>query len=770
MRTLSLILSICLLSACFEEKNNEPQNEEDTSDTQALAPEDIDDDGDGQTENEGDCDDNDPEIFTDADETCNGIDNNCSGDETDAIDQSTWYADSDNDSYGDPNATVASCIQPSGYVDNSGDCNDGEALAWTGATDSCDGIDNNCSGDETDAIDQTTWYADSDNDTYGDPTVTVSSCIQPSGYVDNSGDCNDTEPAAWTGATDVCDGVDNNCSGDESDAIDQSTWYADTDGDNLGDPSVFIESCEQPNGYVLNSLDSDDTVVNFIYSGFTGTETTSVNLGNAGFWAAVCPWDGVTECTLDDDICSFTRELANVANGQSCPDCEFEFVIQTALTATTSSTTNFTTECDDLMADVSFTFGYHEDYLGYGPSILYDGQLWSYHGEVIQAQGLGNVSGTTSIVFDGVNFDYSVGYDDSGWVSTYFDEWSYNYLDLTVGSAALTTVDPTVDADGDGFSISDGDCNELDATIYPTAVETCDGIDNNCSGDESDAIDQSMWYEDLDNDTYGDPNSSASACNQPSGFVDNSDDCNDGDPAFSPLADELCDGLDNDCNGAVDDNAIDQSTWYADTDNDSLGDFTVSTTSCTQPSGYVSSPADCDDSDSSPCNYLYTGSRTYAEDNVNCLTWETYAWQQGTSCPDCEFEFEVINVLTNLNDTCLYNPGLYLTQHSFSYDLGYRSVATSYWYGMSQPPVLVLNGYEVLADGYTEQIGSCNSFVTNTCGTETNSVTLSGTNFSYSLEKDIDYYYYNSSYYYNYSSSINRTNVLEETATVDLSQ
>ena len=89
-----------------------------------------------------------------------------------------------------------------------------------------------------------------------------------------------------------------------------------------------------------------------------------------------------------------------------------------------------------------------------------------------------------------------------------------------------------------------------------------------------------MWYEDFDNDTYGDPNTSVSACDQPSGFVANSDDCNDGDPAFSPLADELCDGLDNDCNGAVDDSAIDQSTWYADTDNDSLGDFTVPTTSC----------------------------------------------------------------------------------------------------------------------------------------------------------------------------------------------
>ena len=64
-------------------------------------------------------------------------------------------------------------------------------LAWTGATDTCDGIDNNCSGDEYDAVDASLGIADTDNDGYGDASDEFSACMQPSGYVDNSDDCDD---------------------------------------------------------------------------------------------------------------------------------------------------------------------------------------------------------------------------------------------------------------------------------------------------------------------------------------------------------------------------------------------------------------------------------------------------------------------------------------------------------------------------------------------------------------------------------------------------
>ena len=212
----------------------------------------------GYVSNSNDCNDGQVLAWTGATDVCDGIDNNCVDGENDAIDQLTWYEDWDADGYGDPNVMMDSCDMPSGYVDNMDDCNDVEALAWTGATDVCDGIDNNCVDGENDAIDQLTWYNDGDLDGYGDSSLTTDSCTQPSGYVDNTNDCNDVEALAWTGATEVCDGVDNNCIDGENDAVDQSTWYNDSDLDGSGDPNVTAESCTQPSGYVSNSDDCND--------------------------------------------------------------------------------------------------------------------------------------------------------------------------------------------------------------------------------------------------------------------------------------------------------------------------------------------------------------------------------------------------------------------------------------------------------------------------------------------------------------------------------
>ncbi|MCX6269168.1 MAG: MopE-related protein [Bacteroidetes bacterium] len=58
-----------------------------------------------------------------------------------------------------------------------------------------------------------TWYADSDNDGYGNFAVTTLSCTQPAGYVLNSLDCNDSNPAVHPGVTEVCNGIDDNCNG-----------------------------------------------------------------------------------------------------------------------------------------------------------------------------------------------------------------------------------------------------------------------------------------------------------------------------------------------------------------------------------------------------------------------------------------------------------------------------------------------------------------------------------------------------------------------------
>lgn len=105
------------------------------------------------------------------------------------------------------------------------------------------------------------------------------------------------------------------------------------------------------------------------------------------------------------------------------------------------------------------------------------------------------------------------------------------------------------DADGDGYG-ADVDCDDTDGNVHPGALETCDGVDTNCSGDELDAGDAVPWYLDRDSDTYGDDDRVLASCTQPAGYVDRGGDCDDADVSVSPAATEVCgNGVDDDCDG-----------------------------------------------------------------------------------------------------------------------------------------------------------------------------------------------------------------------------
>jgi MYXO-CTERM domain-containing protein len=90
----------------------------------------------------------------------------------------------------------------------------------------------------------------------------------PSAWVDQDGDgwpwvydCDDEDPSIHPGAIEVCDGRDTSCSGAVDDVGPESdaTWYRDADGDGFGDPDDRIYACSQPDGYVDNDLDCDDS-------------------------------------------------------------------------------------------------------------------------------------------------------------------------------------------------------------------------------------------------------------------------------------------------------------------------------------------------------------------------------------------------------------------------------------------------------------------------------------------------------------------------------
>ncbi len=109
-------------------------------------PADTDRDGDGYDVPE-DCDDTDASVNPGEIETCDSVDTNCSGDEDDATDASTWYADADGDRYGDADSTDIACEAPSGYLDDATDCDDADDTVHPGAAEVCEnGIDDDCDG------------------------------------------------------------------------------------------------------------------------------------------------------------------------------------------------------------------------------------------------------------------------------------------------------------------------------------------------------------------------------------------------------------------------------------------------------------------------------------------------------------------------------------------------------------------------------------------------------------------------------------------------
>ncbi len=150
----------------------------------------------------------------------------------------------------------------------------------------------------------------------------------------------------------------------------------------------------------------------------------------------------------------------------------------------------------------------------------------------------------------------------------------------------------------EGYVEADGDCDDLDATLFPGAVELCDSVDQDCDGEfDEDAADAPTWYADVDGDGFGDPDGALRSCEAPGAHLADASDCDDRDAAVFPGAPETCDGVDQDCDGAVDEDPVETPTWYTDADGDGWGDTPVEAASCEAPAGTSAVDGDCDDAD-----------------------------------------------------------------------------------------------------------------------------------------------------------------------------
>lgn len=191
----------------------------------------FDNDGDGYASCSADCNDTNPDIHPGAEELCNGIDDNCDGAPGDAT-----MDEGDNDK--DRSLNCA-------------DCAPDDASAHPGASEICDGLDNDCD-DQIDEGVAASYCADLDGDGFGDAGQITPFCTAdaPAGYTQTCTDCNDTNPLIHPGASETCNGLDDNCDGTVP-----STELADGDMDgvlacadcNDNDPSVLpgaIDLCD----------------------------------------------------------------------------------------------------------------------------------------------------------------------------------------------------------------------------------------------------------------------------------------------------------------------------------------------------------------------------------------------------------------------------------------------------------------------------------------------------------------------------------------------
>ena len=192
----------------------------------------------------GDCNDACASCVPGGTETCNGADDDCDGSVDDGV-LLSFYVDADGDGFGTGSA-VSACSAPAGHSATAGDCNDGCASCRPGGTETCNGADDDCDAMVDDGV-TTTFYLDADGDTYGRSDRTTQACTQPAGHAARGGDCDDASSTASPGATEICDGRDNDCDGGNDEGLSRITFRVDCDRDGYT-PSAgeTVESCALP--------------------------------------------------------------------------------------------------------------------------------------------------------------------------------------------------------------------------------------------------------------------------------------------------------------------------------------------------------------------------------------------------------------------------------------------------------------------------------------------------------------------------------------------
>jgi hypothetical protein len=591
-----------------------------------------------------DCDDTAATVHPDAPEQCNGVDDDCDGSVDDNVVTVDWYLDADADGYG-TGAPVTSCVAPAGTIDNALDCDDGAAAIHPGANEACNLVDDDCDGAVDDGVVYVDWYVDADGDGFGDDgQAAINDCARPTGRVAASGDCDDTSAGVSPAVTEVCDGADQDCDGAPDDGIPTASWWPDADGDGFGDAGgSAVDACGPPPGTSANASDCDDGNARVsplqpeVCDGLDQDCDGVADDGLALVWHADDDGDGYGDPL--DTVTACGRPAGTVADGTDCDDGAV-----LAHPGAVEQCNLVDDDCNGLVDDDA-------SYVDWWPDADRDG-FGDANG--VAVNDCVAPTGTTANAADCDDGDPNV-HPGLFEVCDGIDQDCDGLVDDDPLDGDTFFLDGDGDGHGDpsslvsacgveaGVSADELDCDDTDAGVYGGATEICDGVDQDCDGRVDDGAVDGRWYADADGDGYGDPDAepivacdgpsgtvdnaddcddtdpelytdvtyyadadgdghgdaatTTEACGAPSGYVALDDDCDDSDPTTWPGADELCDGLDNDCDAAVD-NGVVYLDWFEDADGDGFGaSGSAPVTDCDAPDGYAGNDDDCDDGD-----------------------------------------------------------------------------------------------------------------------------------------------------------------------------
>jgi len=559
-------------------------------------------------------------------EACNSVDDDCDGqtDEEGATGCSGFYRDEDLDTYGASGDSRCLCAPEALYTaTRGGDCDDRNDKVHPGVPEVCNDLDDNCDGtpDEEGASGCTWFIRDEDQDGFGAGLGTDRRCLcraVPPYTAVQSGDCDDLKPAIHPGASETCNGLDDDCDGlaDPENAPGCIPYFQDKDGDAYGDPAVSSRClCAPDPGFKFTALRAGDC--NDSNAGQNPAATEVCNAADddcdgetdePGAVGCIVRWrdEDADGWGIGEGVC-ICREAPPVTATKSGDCDDRNAAIHPGATETCNGLDD---DCDGATDEegAGGCRGFYLDQDGDGWGLDFQRCLCGPE-KPYQAELSGDCDDQNAAVNPGrpeqcgnqVDDDCDGATDEEGasgcgwWhPDTDRDGW---------GSAAKRCL---CGPEGSYDAPQGGDCNDADPAVHPGAAEACNARDDDCDGatDEEGASGCRDYYLDADADGHG-VEWPAPRClcapDAPSGYTAVvGDDCDDGRSGVYPGAAEACDGLDNDCDGATDeDGASGCRNYYFDADADGHGVQTPAPRCLCAPdapSGYTAVVGDdCDD-------------------------------------------------------------------------------------------------------------------------------------------------------------------------------